>query len=113
MPSSCAVAVVSLVKRTEPESGTALRSLSPVTIHKLSITAGRFLPEQEFAWPTPARSIEFIGDSDSTCFGNLFRKTGLLDGIPHMSAHHQDVLNGFPFMIGRAFDAEINVVSRE
>ena len=110
MVSGKAVSVISLVKRTEPQANTVFRDLRAVQLWGLSVQGGRFLSPEEFVWPSSARSIEFVGDSDTAAFGNLSRKTGLLDGIPHMSVFQQDVNRGFPFMLGRAFAAEIQVV---
>jgi len=107
------ITVIGLVKRTEPQNGTILRDLEEVTIYGFSVRGGYFIPMSDMVGEEhhAERRIEFVGDSDSTAFGNMFRKTGVLGGFCHMSPHAQNVHNGFTCLLERGFSADADVIA--
>lgn len=107
--------VVELQKRTEARIGTPLGSLVglvtlPVAFHGLLLEGGCLMD----APPAPSRRIEFVGDSETSGFGNLGRSQPghpSVLGILAMHLADQDAHQAWPAFVAQECGADFHVVA--
>ncbi|KAL0586986.1 hypothetical protein ABG067_003326 [Albugo candida] len=97
---------VQISKRTEPQVKSTLSTFKVCTLYGFIVDQNaRILPCDV----TYKRKFEFIGDSDTTAFGNECTVTSSGDFRP--KAIFQNVYNGYACILARMFDAEAHITA--